>query len=110
MKVYLSGADAVSDLHQKGYTNDFQFYGNDLLWVQEKIFIRVGEVAIVECHKIISLQKKIDQLLIFGIYAPGHNIKGILVNHCKNYTYATPPVIRKKLNEMYVLAGINTFV
>jgi len=110
MKIYLSATDAVSDLHQKGYTNDFQLFGNDLFWVQEKIFIRVGEFSIAECHKIINLQRNIDQHIIFGIYSPWHNIKGILVNHYKNYMYTAPPVIKKKLNEMFVLAGISAFV
>ncbi len=105
MKPYLTGADAVSDLHKKGYTNDFQLYGNDLLWIQEKIFIRVGEFDIVECHKIIDPKNNMDQLIVFGIYASWYNVKGILVNHYKNYTNITPPVIQKKLNEMFVLAG-----
>ena len=110
MRIYLSGADAVSDLHKKGYTNDFQLFGNDLLWIQEKIIIRAGEFSIVECHKIINPQMNMDRLIIFGIYAPWHNIKGLLVNHYKSDAYATPPVIKKKLNELYVLAAISSFM
>ena len=105
MKIYFTGSDAVNDLHQKGYTNDFQLFGNDLLWVQEKIFIRLGEFAITDCHKIIDPKSNMDRLIVFGIYAPWHNVKGILVNHYKSYTNTTPPVIQKKLNEMYLLAS-----
>ena len=110
MKIYLSAADAVSDLHQKGYTNDFQLFGNDLLWVQENIFIRIGEFTIAECHKIINLENNIDQTIIFGINSPWYNVKGILINHYKNHEFNAPPVIKKKLNEMYILSEANTFV
>ena len=83
MKFYLTGTDAVSDLHKSGFINDFQFVGNDLLWVQEKIVIQVGEFAILECHKIKEPHGQSDELMVFAIVAPYHNIKGILVNHCK---------------------------
>jgi hypothetical protein len=42
MKTYLNGPDAISDLHKKGFENDFQLSGNDLFWVQENLFIRAG--------------------------------------------------------------------
>jgi hypothetical protein len=83
MRHYLTGTDAVSDLHKSGFINDFQFLGDDLLWVQEKIVIRVGEFAILECHKIKEPNSKADELMVFAIVAPYLNIKGILVNHCK---------------------------
>ena len=110
MKAFLNAAEAVSDLHKKGYTNDFQLIGNDLLWIQEKIFIRVGEFSIAEYHKIVDLYKQIDQVVIYGVYAAWHNVKGILVCHYKNYVYSTPPVIKKKLNELYAVAGVGAFV
>jgi len=105
MKIYLSPADAVSDLHKKGFTNDFQLIGNDLLWVQEKILIKIGEFAIVEYHKLIDAQEKMEQYIVLGIYAPWHNIRGILVNHYKRENGILPPVIKKKLNELRVLTG-----
>ena len=110
MRIFLSGADAVCHLHEKGYTNDFQLFGNDLLWIQEKIFIRVGEFSIAEYHKIINLQEDGDELIIFGVYAPWHNVKGILVNHYQNYIHSTPPVLKKKLSELFTLAGISAFM
>ena len=40
MKAYLNKIQAVIDMHTRGYSNDFELIGNDLLWIQQKIFIR----------------------------------------------------------------------
>ena len=97
MNIYLSGSDAVSSLHKSGFTNDFDLLGNDLWWVQEKLSIRVGEFTILEYHKI---TERGSGLIVYGIVATYHNIKGILIHHYKEYKTITPPVIVKKLNEM----------
>jgi hypothetical protein len=104
MKNYLSRTDIISDLHRKGFTNDFQLFGNDLLWVQGKFFIRAGEFSILEYFKVNDAKNSMNELVVFGIIAPGHNIKGILLNHYKSYTDDTPPVLIKKLKE----SGIET--
>lgn len=100
MKIYLNGQDAVSGLHKNGFTNDFQLFGNDLLWVQENIFIRAEEFIILEYHKITELKRSKDELVVFGIVIPHHNIKGILVNHYKSFKSITPPVLLRKLVEL----------
>ena len=105
MKNYLTGSDAVDKLHKNGFTNDFQLYGNDLLWVQEKLFIRAGEFSILEYHKIYQPGAGKEELIIFGIVAPYHNIRGILLNHYRSYTDVVPPVIVKKLNELKASVG-----
>jgi flagellar assembly factor FliW len=99
MKIYLNEPDAVSDLHKNGFTNDFQLSGNDLLWVQENFFIRDGEFDILEYHNITEVKSN-EEFVVFGIIAPHHNIKGILVNHYKSYTNITAPVIIRKLNDL----------
>jgi hypothetical protein len=40
MKTYLNGPDAISDLHKKGFANDFYLLGNDLFWVPGKSFYK----------------------------------------------------------------------
>jgi hypothetical protein len=106
MKTYLNGPDAISDLHKKGFANDFHLSGNDLFWVQENLFIRAGEFTILEYHKIPGSKKRMDEFVVFGIIAPWHNIKGILIHHYKTYTNSTPPVLIKKLNELSTYAGV----
>jgi hypothetical protein len=99
MKTYSNKTDAISDLHRQGFTNDFQLIGNDLLWVQGKSFIRAGEFSILEYIEISDFKNIMNEFIVFGIIAPYHNIKGILLNHYKSYTDVTPPVLVKKLNE-----------
>jgi hypothetical protein len=99
MKTFLNTTEAITDLHRQGFTNDFQLFGNDLLWVQGKIFIRAGEFSILEYFKITDVKNNMNESVVFGIIAPYHNIKGILPDHYKSYTDATPPVLVKKLNE-----------
>ena len=100
MKSYSNSTEAICDLHDKGFTNDFQLFGNDLLWIQEGVFVRAGEFAIVEYYKIPPTKSNSDETVVFGIVAPYHNIKGILLNHYKSYSGITPPVLVRKLNEL----------
>jgi len=98
MKVSPKTVDTIVDLHNRGFTNDFQLFGNDLLWVQESL-VRVGEFAIVR-------YQKIDDLIVYGIIALHYNIKGILLSHCKNFS-AVAPVLIKKLKELNALEQID---
>ena len=105
MNIYSNRTDVISDLHERGFTYDFQLVGNDLLWVQEKLFIRAGEFSILEYFKISDSSNKQDEIIIFGIIALYHNIKGILLDHYKSYSDVTPPVIVKKLKELGIQLG-----
>ena len=93
MKAYSNKTDAIYDLHKQGFTTDFHIAGNDLLCIQENLFIRMGEFVIVEYYKI-------EESLVFGIIALHHNIKGILLSKSKNYSKDISPVLVKKLNEL----------
>ena len=105
MKTYSNRTDAISDLHEKGFTYDFHLIGNDLLWVQEKLFIRAGEFSILEYFKISDAKNKMNDFIVFGIIAPYHNIKGILLSHYRRHTKVMPPVLVKKLNELGIQTG-----
>jgi hypothetical protein len=95
MNVSPKTVDAIVDLHSRGFTNDFQLFGNDLVWVQESLVTRVGEFAI-------EGYQKIDDLIVCGIIALHHNVKGILLRHCKNFSDVSPVLI-KKLKELNAL-------
>ena len=73
--------------------------------MQEKLFIRAGEFSILEYFKINESSNKQDEIIIFGIIALYHNIKGILLDHYKRYSDVTPPVIVKKLKELGIQLG-----
>jgi hypothetical protein len=76
MKVYLNGPDTVKKLHERGFTDDFHLTGNDLLWVQEKCLIRVGEFVILEYHKIIEPKIVPINLLFLASLPPIIMLKG----------------------------------
>ena len=92
MKIYSNGPDAIYDLHRKGFSNDFQLFGNDLLLVQENVSIRAGEFAILEYHKISGSKYDKNEFIVFGIIALYHNEKGILIIHNKGDIDNTPPL------------------
>ena len=61
--------------------------------------------SILEYFKISDSSNKQDEIIIFGIIALYHNIKGILLDHYKSYSDVTPPVIVKKLKELGIQLG-----
>jgi|SRR4030095_7066396 len=95
MNTYSNSTDAIFDLHKQGFTNDFQLAGNDLLWIQENLFIRLGEFVIVEYYRI-------EESIVFGIIAFHHNIKGILLSKSRRNSKFISPVLTKKLNELKI--------
>ena len=100
MNIYLNEQDAVYDLHKKGYNNDFHLFGNDLLWVQKKIFIRAETISIIECHRFCNTAGPPKEIIVFGIALVRHNVKGIMLNDYSDYTTKMPTVITKKLEEL----------
>jgi hypothetical protein len=55
MKIYLNAREVIIDLHQRGYTEDFELNGNTLLWVQDRSVIDSDEFSILECHRFLSV-------------------------------------------------------
>ena len=105
MKIYMTKQDAIFGLHQNGYTYDFQISGNDLLWVQKKIFIRAGDFFINECHHFIDASQKQKGMIILGVVAPYYGTKGIVIRHYASNTLRVPPVVLKKLKDMLVYSA-----
>jgi len=97
---YTTAVEAIAGMHECGFSNDFQLSGNDLLWVQQKVFIHMGEFAILEYHRLWYLSAGKSDLSLFGIMATYHNVRGILIiNHTLGGA-GHPPVILKKMNEL----------
>jgi hypothetical protein len=100
MKKYLTPKDAIIDLRERGYWQDFDLLGNDLIWCQEKISVRAADFSIRELHRFCRPNHRETGTFVFGILAWSHQVMGILIYHFSNYTLNAPPVIRKKINEM----------
>lgn len=104
MGIYQNEQDAIYGLHKKGYSNDFHLFGNDLLWIQKKIFIRAGNFSITEYHRFKNPEQEGKEIIVFGIVDTLHHAKGIMLNDYASYTMQTPPVIAKKLAAMHAFA------
>jgi hypothetical protein len=90
----------VSILHQNGFDHDFTFSGNEILWVQQKKFIRAGDFAILEWHWLYKEGKKAKKMLVIGLSALPQGAKGILIVDPKNGHSQKPPILIKKFNEL----------
>jgi len=91
--------NTIIDLRGRGYCEDFVLFGDDLLWVRDKSFIRGNNFSITECHSFAHPYGKNEDLVIFGILLLCHDIKGILMNHY-SYSSGIPELITKKLSDM----------
>jgi hypothetical protein len=98
MKIYFSKSEAIIDLHERGFTEDFQLIGTNLLWIQRKIFLRQKDFSIVACHSFITSSGK--ETIIFGVHVNDFFASGVLINHYKSYTDKTPAIIQSKLKKM----------
>ena len=102
MQIYLDKHSAIIGLHEKGFTEDFEIFGDKLLWVQQKIFLSENEFFITEYHRFINLSG--NELIIFGVVTDGFCVKGILLNRNRTHAHATPAIINTKLKSL--LPGI----
>lgn len=100
MEIYLTKTEAIYGLHSRGFINDFSLFGNDLLWIQQKRFIRAGNFSIIEYHRFYDHARKGTEVIVFAIVATLCDAKGILLNDYSGYMSITPPIIIKKLAEM----------
>jgi hypothetical protein len=99
MDKYSCYQEAVSDLNERGYINDFVLFGNDLLWIQQKIFIRSSDFSILECHQLSHPDGQMEDLVALDVLIMSANSRGILLNHY-SYTSGAPAIIISKLNRM----------
>ena len=107
MYKYSCYQDAIQSLKERGYVHDFILFDNDLMWMQNKIFIKSDDFSILECHRLNHPGGHIEDFVVLGILAISANIKGILLNHY-SYTVNIPTVIVGKLNKMNQCASSNT--
>lgn len=100
MKKYLTKAEAIIDMNDRGYTTDFKLVRNDLFWVQGKFSIRAGDFSVTGYHHFSDSSGRTRGLIVFGIITFNHNLRGILINDYSKHTNFAAPVLLKKMNEM----------
>ena len=98
--MFLSPQEVITNLKERGYCNEFQLFGNDLLWVREETFVRMGAFSITECHKFYDQVRPQTTKIILGVKALHHNLTGILLIGYNHPILKPPPIITRKLNEL----------
>lgn len=94
--------EAIIDLHERGYSEDFHLTGNSLLWLQGKIKMGTGDFYITEYHLFVDANPFRNSLAIFGVVAIYQELKGILIYHSNHYPCRIAPLLKKKLDDALV--------
>jgi len=97
MEKYFGISEAVIDLHERGFTEDFQLFGMHLFWIQRKIFLKQKDFSIAECY--IFIDSLVEETIIYGVIVNCSFAGGILINHYKNYTDKTRVAMRSRLEK-----------
>jgi hypothetical protein len=95
VKAYINKWAAVIGLHEDGFTEDFSFSGNNLLWVQQKVLLLPEDITVMEFYRFVNTAG--NEMHIFAIIANYFCVKGILITHQKNCANINMPIINTKL-------------
>ena len=77
MQLYLDKAAVIIDLHERGFTEDFQIAGGLILWIQRKLFLKPKDFSLVEAHSFIGSDG--NEQLVLGMNLLSHFANGILI-------------------------------
>jgi hypothetical protein len=97
MKAYTTKWAAIIGLHERGFTEDFKLSGNSVLWVQQGVRLLPKEITLVEFYGFSSATG--NRMLIVAVIANHLGIKGILINHQKDYADKMIPVINNMVTK-----------
>src|ERR1700759_1761561 len=73
---YVSILEAITDLHQRGYSADFNLLGNRLFCSQTKSYLHLNEFDVLEVYRFEDGLRPRGETIVYGI--EGLHIKGIL--------------------------------
>lgn len=79
MKKYLSKWKAIIALHERGFTEDFELVGNNMFWIEQKVWLQPEEFEVVEQYNVDDDTG--NQLVILGVISNYYWAKGILISH-----------------------------
>ena len=105
MARYLSKAAVIIDLHERGFTEDFNVVGDRILWVQRKFFLKPKDCRLVEAHSFIGSDG--SEQLILGASFFSHFVDGILIWHFEHASQWRPALIRNKIEELLIKVPVS---
>lgn len=89
--------NAINQLKEKGFQEDFMLFDNELFWVQPKIFIADNDFTVCDCWILAHPSGRDKDMVLFCIETVFTPSKGILINHY-SFTPRTPSLIIRKLH------------
>jgi hypothetical protein len=98
MKVFVNIYEVISDLHERGFTDDFEVRAIGIMWVQERQLLKKEDFLITECHRFLNVQG--NEIVICAIVSMNFQVKGILVNHYEKRNSYRPMMIEKKISDL----------
>ena len=88
MKTYSNSLEAIIDLHERGFTEDFQRLGKNILWLQQNLLLQPNDYLILESHYVDDQEGRCRK--ISAVIANSIHLKGILLSP-KNDSGRTKP-------------------
>jgi hypothetical protein len=79
---------AVRDMHERGYTDDFELRDAEIFWVQEKMLLNQDELAVLEYFRIHQDSLARNDIVILGVCLSSQGVKGILMHRFTNLPFA----------------------
>jgi hypothetical protein len=74
----------IISLHQRGFEDDIELVGHEFLCVQQKTFVRIGDLSILEWHRLYKEGRKKENVLVLGLSAESQGVNGILIVDFRN--------------------------
>ena len=104
MKNYDTLLDALKDIQERGYTEDFNVSNDDdtLICVQKDIKLTADEFEIDEFHRFEGPSNPDDMSILYAIRSDKYNVKGSLVSAYGTYSENQAPAVQAKLNHHQV--------
>ena len=102
MKNYESLLDALKDIQQRGYTEDFNVDKDVLQCKAKNIEMTADEFEIDEFFRFEGESNPSDMSILYAITSPKFNIKGSLVSAYGTYSGNQSPTIEAKLSHHQV--------
>lgn len=87
---YNTTTEAIIDLQERGYDQDFTLKGDQLLYVQQSELIKAEEFEIAETYQFADEQSNAGNRVIYGLRAINLNVKGILMTSRSKAIKLTP--------------------
>ena len=98
MKQYVTLSETLNDLHQEGYTEDFNLQQNCLECRDGQFRVFADDFKIDKYYRFEGESNPSDQAIVYAISSDRHGLKGVLVNAYGIYSEPVTDEMLQKLD------------